>query len=286
MLYAIFISPLFDLDDLSAFADDNYSIQWHGDLGELKIRTEESLRNILKWMTAFGLKVNEARTELCLFSRHNIEQMTIKVGHQDIQTRSEMNVLGVVFDSKLKWGPQVANAISKSNKALNAIRLIRSFFSTGELLQLITSNFYSIFFYNSEVWHMKILHNTLKRQLLSHSAKAIKLCTRSADVSLISHNDLHEMAVRATPDRLMDYKLALQLCRTFNNQLPTRDRVMMNLSSVTTSRQKTFITNKTNRLKIGMNCIYNRFFYLNGKIDLNWLILAYGSYKEKCKRNQ
>ena len=42
-------------------------------------------------------------------------------------------------------------------------------------------------------------------------------------------------------------------------------------------RQNTFITNKTNRLKIGMNCIYNRFFYLNGKIDLNWLNLAYSS---------
>ena len=39
-----------------------------------------------------------------------------------------MNVLGIVFDSKLKWGPQVSSALSKSSKALNAIRLIKQYF--------------------------------------------------------------------------------------------------------------------------------------------------------------
>jgi hypothetical protein len=41
-----------------------------------------------------------------------------------ITTKSEMNILGVLFDTKLTWAQQVANAIRKSSKALNAIKII------------------------------------------------------------------------------------------------------------------------------------------------------------------
>ena len=32
VLYAIFVSPMFDLEDMSSFADDNYTIRWHSNL--------------------------------------------------------------------------------------------------------------------------------------------------------------------------------------------------------------------------------------------------------------
>ena len=72
----------------------------------------------------------------------------------------------------------VAHCISKSSKALTAIRLIRRFFNTKELLQLVTSNFYSIFYYNSEIWHLNSLKHNLKNKLLSASAKALKICIK------------------------------------------------------------------------------------------------------------
>ena len=39
-----------------------------------------------------------------------------------------------------------------------------------------------------------------------------------------------------------------------------------------------------NRLKIGMNMLSNRFFYLNGKIELDWFNLSFNSFKVKCKK--
>ena len=42
VLYAIFISPLFDLEDFSAFADDNYTIQWNRDIDILKADLKNS----------------------------------------------------------------------------------------------------------------------------------------------------------------------------------------------------------------------------------------------------
>ena len=43
-----------------------------------------------------------------------------------------MNVLGVVFDSKLTWSEQVAHAMKKSNKSLCALRKLNFFFQTQQ----------------------------------------------------------------------------------------------------------------------------------------------------------
>ena len=101
---------------------------------------------------------------------------------------------------------------------------------------------------------------------------------------MLSYDNLNEMAGRATPDQLLKYKLALQLYKTINLQVPTLDWIIINLHSIYTSRQKHFITHKSNRLKIGMNMVSNRFFYLNGKIELDWFNLTYSSFKVKCKK--
>ena len=42
----------------------------------------------------------------------------------------------------------------------------KKYFNTTELLQLITSNFYSILYYNSEIWHLPSLKGNLKGKLL------------------------------------------------------------------------------------------------------------------------
>ena len=86
-----------------------------------------------------------------------------------------MNVLGVIFDSKLQWNAQVASCLKKANKSLCALKIIRRYFNTKELLQILTSNVYSVLYYNSEVWHLPSLNKCLKHKLLSFSANAIKL---------------------------------------------------------------------------------------------------------------
>ena len=120
--------------------------------------------------------------------------------------------------------------------------------------------------------------------MLSHSTKAIKLCTRSSDVWMLSFENLHEMVERATPDQLLKYKLALQLYITFNLLVLTQDWMNVNINFRNTNRQIHFHTHKSNRLKIGMNMIANRSFYLSGKIELDWFNLTYNSFKVKCKK--
>jgi hypothetical protein len=39
-----------------------------------------------------------------------------------------MNILGIIFDSKHTWRPQVAHAISKAKRALHANKIIKNTF--------------------------------------------------------------------------------------------------------------------------------------------------------------
>jgi hypothetical protein len=39
-------------------------------------------------------------------------------------TKKSIDVLGVLFDSKLNWSAHILNVINKANKALEAIKLI------------------------------------------------------------------------------------------------------------------------------------------------------------------
>ena len=140
ILYAIFVSPLFDLEKMTLFADDNYIILWNKQLSALITDMKKTIESITKWLRQSGLKVNELKTELCLFHRKDQPPVQITVNESIIISKDQIKVLGIVFDSKMQWHYQIQNTINKSKKALNVIALIRKYFSKSQLLvRLITS---------------------------------------------------------------------------------------------------------------------------------------------------
>ena len=66
---------------------------------------------IVKWLKDSGLKVNENKTELCMFHRNDYRPITITIHNEQITSKKSMNVLGVTFDSKLNWSDQVSDTI-------------------------------------------------------------------------------------------------------------------------------------------------------------------------------
>ena len=76
-----------------------------------------------------------------------------------------MNVPGACFDSKLTLSLHIAKTINKANTALHAIRLIKKYFTGPKILRLTTANFYSVIYYNSEIWHLPSLKHELKQLL-------------------------------------------------------------------------------------------------------------------------
>ena len=282
ILYAIFVSPLFDLSKLTLFADDNYVIRWNRNLTELIVDMQATIELITKWLRQSGLKVNDSKTEICLFHRKDHPPIKIKIKNVEIETKKQMNVLGITFDSKLQWHNQIQNSIQKSKRALGAINIIKKFFSKEQLLTIITSNFYSILYYNSEVWHLPTLSPNLKQKLLSASSAPLKICTKNYN-NMISFEALHLINNRALPNQITFYKHALCLHKLYNSDSTNSNWLSLFLNQNFNARYKFTQFSNIARYKIGSNLLHNRFTVLNGKIELDWLNLPFNSFKLKCK---
>ena len=283
ILYAIFVAPLFDLEKLSNYADDNFIVRWNSSIEELIVDMQRSLEAITKWLRDSGLKVNESKTEMCLFHRSYLRIINLAINNINITSTPQINVLGVTFDSKMQWSEQVANTIKKANKSLIAIKLISKYFRTHEITNLITSNFYSVLYYNSEIWHLPKLAPYLKNLLLSASAKALKLCTHSYTQEM-SFIELHEINKRATPEQYCIYKHSLTLHHIYNNETPTMEWQNLNFNQAFSTRNDKFNSFDNSNYKVGKtNIMANRFTCLNNLIPLDWLNLDKTKFKLNCK---
>ena len=283
ILYAIFVSPLLELELILAFADDNFIPKKSKSKELLITDMENALIRISKWFKDSGLKVNNAKTDLCLFYKNDTAPITLTLGIEEIRSNKSMNVLGIMFDSKLTWSLQVSSAIMKATKALNAIKLIRRFFTTNEILKLLTSNFYSILYYNSEIWLIPTITQINKKLLLSASSNALKMA-HNYRFPYMSFEALHRISNRATPTMFSHYKLALMLHILYNTEVYTTEWIHLNVNHVITSRQTSFHINKTNNLNVGMNALANRLNLINDKIPLELLNKSYNSFKIECKK--
>jgi hypothetical protein len=118
---------------------------------------------INKWLKDSGLKVNNNKAEIRTFHKNLNVETCDNVDGVLVNTSDSINVLGVEFDSRLQWCKQVSNTIKRAYKLMHALKLIKKCFTKKELNLLITSNFYSILCYNSEIWHLPMLKANLKQ---------------------------------------------------------------------------------------------------------------------------
>ena len=239
---------------------------------------------ITKWLRDSGLVVNESKTEACLFHSKDQPQIEFTLQGTKIKTKKSINVLGVVFDSKLNWQIHVATAITKAKKALFALRLLKKYFTPSEMRLLLDSNFYSILYYNAVIWLTPNLNAETKQSLLSISASALWCCCNH-NVFDISFENLHKTLKKCTPTQIMHYQLALNLHRTLNLDVQEISFEVITVFEqlICTRRQIMFQIFRNSNTKIGFNTTANKLFYLNNKIRLEHLNLSFIRFKRLAK---
>ena len=87
ILYAIFISPLFDIENLTCFADDKFPLAWNKDKTVLVSEMEVKLKKIVDWLSSSGMKVNESKTELCLFHKGDTGPITLTINNNVVTSK-------------------------------------------------------------------------------------------------------------------------------------------------------------------------------------------------------
>jgi hypothetical protein len=163
VLYAIFVSLLFDLTNITNFADENFIVMWNGILSNLVNNLEKELEMITKWLRGSGLLVNSEKTEICNFHRNDQSVIQVRMANEIIVSKKSMNVLGVTFDCKLNWSEHISNTIKKSNKALYTIRMIKQYVipkkSKFYLKHIIFQHFPTILKYGSPRFCTQVPNN-------------------------------------------------------------------------------------------------------------------------------
>jgi hypothetical protein len=126
------------------------------------------------------------------------------------------------------------------------------YFNTRGLPQLVTSNYYSILNYNSEIWHSQSLACILKHLLFVASANALNVCLHYWNREIFYYQ-LHVITNRATPEMYSYYTLSLMLYKLMNENIPLDKWTHLNFSIIITSGQTKFNCKKDNLFKVGMN---------------------------------
>jgi hypothetical protein len=92
---------------------------------------------------------------------------------------------------------------------------------------------------------------------------------------------IHEQFKQSTPNQSGLYKLSLPLQKIFNT--PNRNIDWLNFANqiAITGRQTKFKIIKTNKTKIGLNTLSNRFYCLSKQINLTSLNLTFFAFKIK-----
>ena len=258
-------------------------------MGEENQNLENAIRNIIvktetvmKWMSSSGLKINETKTEICIFHRTNSITTNIIIDNTRLTSSNTMNILGITFDCNLKWNQQYTKAIKEANSNLYAIKRIAKFFNKEERLMLITSLFYSKLYYGSEVWHLPERTTAQNKMLKFASANALRIATNEITI-YHTHTEVHRMTNRALPDQMIQYKHALMMYRLFRKCTPDNEFMHLNFQANLNQRLQCHNFLKIQNYSVGNNILLNRMCSLNNTIDKSLMNGNYLTYKLKCK---
>jgi hypothetical protein len=278
VLFSLFISPVFELQNIVAYADDTYTLTSSRSKENLVTNIGVALTAVSLWFQSSGLKVNEEKTELAIFYKDNCNPEDALMNGTIIRTKGTIKVLGITMDTTLTWNEHISNAVSNVQSKIHAVRMIQRFFLTDEILQLLKAYCYPSLYYASSVWLTPSLNAKLKSNLFSSSGKIL------STIEVNSYKNLHKKFTRATPEMWLKYELAISLYDLNVTKLPLSDWQLLQINTLKNRRSTKLHFTATNKLRCGLNILPNRFKTITNRIDTNWLSLTKDTYKQKCKK--
>ena len=281
VLFNLFIRPLLASANSPAYADDSY----YCGISKVKLQAqemlEERIRAALEWITKSGLKVNLEKTEVCIFHRMDTSKATFTVGNVRVDSSHRINCLGVILDNQLSWDLQIEKVITDSRRSLQAVRMVRRYFSKEETAKLVTSLVYSRLYYASEAWLLPTLKEKLFKKLNSQSGKILKIVDKE-----LSYTQLHKKYNRATPRIFALY----QTCINYYNIMRSwgfmrEEKAKAQLNTMQSTRSNFLIFIRQNNYKCGLNNISNRLRSVTNVIKKDWMLVDKNAFKTLCKKH-
>ena len=111
------------------YADDTTLSHVSRDVADLENGLTNDLESVVRWVDTNKLRLNVKKTQLLLMSRkrreHELEQVQVRIGGQEIARSKMVKCLGVVIDDGLKWHGHIAKVRKKCFAGLAKLRRLR-----------------------------------------------------------------------------------------------------------------------------------------------------------------
>ena len=182
---------------LLQFADDTTLICSGDAHDEVQCQLEYDLGLLLSWLNSSKMKLNIAKSSLMWFkSKRGVSaHPSVFIDGHQLQEVEEQKYLGVVFDNKLQWGPQVDYMCKKASYFLYLLSIHRRSLTYDILKMLTESLILSRFDYALPVWGPPLQVSQVSRlQNLQNRAIRVTRSLRKYD-----HISMHRNALKWLP---------------------------------------------------------------------------------------
>ncbi len=273
-LFTLLVDGIADhMSDISmvAYADDMYFVYEADTWEEVSAMASQNTKKAMEWLKNSGMVLNSSKTEAAYFSNRELTNPPkIEIEGVQIATKSEIKVLGLVFDYKMSWEAHIGKLLREANSRTQAIRHIQPHLSSKECMNVAHGLFFSKLYYCSSVWLTDMLSKSLLKRLTSSS----NACLRAVfgyRIKDISTSDLHKQADILSPFQRAYYDKAVMFWRIINNCEPRELFMDLLLQGSHNKRQKIFHLQQSNIEKVGKFSFANRLNDIIPLLSDSWL---------------
>jgi len=266
---------------LVSYADDAFVICAADDNDGLQARVTKTIIKHEEWLEKLGMVVNPTKTELMVLQDPKIN-VTLPSG--PLAWLPDMRILGVQFDENMSWSKQLEKVVASCQRMKPALHVLNKKLSRNNFKKVISSHYFSVLYYASEVW-FNCLSKKDQKKVASMHYWAVRMLVFDFKFK-ISRDQLDYLSKRASPFQLNNFKLAKLLISICNNTAPFvlfHELLSHSITERRTEHRPKFLD--MSRKRIGRQSLSNRVTHVANKINFDWsgLPLSSNVIREKLK---
>ncbi|KAK9876112.1 hypothetical protein WA026_011229 [Henosepilachna vigintioctopunctata] len=156
LLFVIYVNDLLASSDIFSYADDTAIFCESDNWRDLRIKAENTLREVKLWFDFNLLTMNIEKTKFIIFSCYNVGRPTYTTLNIDrdlhITTTESIKYLGVIIDKNLKWDIHIQSVVEKVRRHLCRFRYLTEFLDLPRLRTLYIALVQSLLSYGMLIW--------------------------------------------------------------------------------------------------------------------------------------
>ena len=213
--------------------------------------------------------VNKSKTELLYSSRSKTTEFVVTVGDALIESKKHIKALVILLSADLSWTQNLDHSIARSRHVVHHLKYLRKWLTLDEMIKLVSSQYFSIVYYNAPLW-IGSLDAASWKKLNSVHYRALRTLLGDFKNSK-NREEIDSIAKRATPIEWANYCIASTVIRLYNKS-DTRIANELRSAAYVNDRlphRARFIDRS--KLKIGRQSIKNRIGNLFSRISFDWI---------------